>query len=158
MPPGRYTVRVELGEQSAQAGFEIAADPRSPYPPEQIAAQHDLAARLWTLLSDLYDGVNRARRARSELGDSESDRRLGEDLAEVESELVADGGGKRSIYVHQAALDTRVTTLRWVVAAAPPNAPAIELADQLQGQVASVLERLSALLEQAGQARPEASW
>ena len=156
VPPGRYTVRVELGEQSAQAGFEIAADPRSPYPPEQIAAQHDLALRLWNLLSDLYDGVNRARRARSELGDSESDRRLGEDLAAVESELVADGGGKRSIYVQQAALDTRVATLRWVVAAAPPNAPAIELADQLQGRVASVLERLSALLEQAGQARPEA--
>ncbi|MHB1431099.1 MAG: hypothetical protein ACYCVZ_03145 [Streptosporangiaceae bacterium] len=154
VPPGRYTVRVELGEQSAQAGFEIDADPRSPYPPEQIAAQHELGLRLWTLLSDLYDGVNRSRRARAKLGDSESDRRLGQDLAAVESDLVADGGGKRSIYVHRAALDTRLVTLRQVVAAAPPNAPAMTLADQVADELAAALERLSALLEQAGQARP----
>ena len=36
--PGRYTVRVELGGQAAEAGFEIAADPRSRYTPEQVAA------------------------------------------------------------------------------------------------------------------------
>ncbi len=74
--PGHYTVRVELGEHAAEAGFEIAADPRSRFTPEQVAAQYELSLRLWGLLSDLYDGVNRARRARSELGESESDREL----------------------------------------------------------------------------------
>jgi hypothetical protein len=146
--PGHYTVRVELGEQAAEAGFEIAADPRSSFTPEQVAAQYELSLWLWGLLSDLYDGVNRARRALSELTDSESDRQLRQDLEAVVSDLIADGGGKRSIHVRRAAVDTHLVRLRQVVAAAPPNASAVELADQVQGQLEQVLARLAGLLEQ----------
>src|SRR5262249_43527322 len=74
--PGHYTVRVELGDQAAEGGFEIAADPRTRYTPAQVAAQYELDQRLWHLMSDLYDGVNRARRARSELADGESGQQL----------------------------------------------------------------------------------
>jgi len=151
--PGRYTVRVELGGQAAEAGFEIAADPRSPYAPEQVTAQYELELRLWGLMSDLYDGVNRARRARSELGESESGRQLRQELEAVESDLVADGGGKESIYVSRAALDTRLAGLRQVAGAAPPNAPTVELADQVEAQLKQVLARLPELLERAQQAR-----
>jgi len=151
--PGRYTVRVELGGQAAEAGFEIAADPRSPYALEQVTAQYELELRLWGLMSDLYDGVNRARRARSELGESESDRQLRQELEAVESDLVADGGGKESIYVSRAALDTRLAGLRQVAGAAPPNAPTVELADQVEAQLKQVLARLQELLERAQQAR-----
>ena len=151
--PGRYTVRVELGGQAAEAGFEIAADPRSRYTPEQVAVQYELDLRLWGLLSDLYDGVNRARRARSELGESESDLQLRQELEAVEADLVADGGGKRSIFVPRAALDIRLVSLREVVGSAPPNAPAVELAGQVQAQLEQVLLRLSAVLERAQQAR-----
>ena len=153
VPPGRYMVRVELGEQAAEVEFEIAADPRSHFTPEQLAAQYDLALRLWGLLSDLYDGVNRSRRARSELSKSESDLQLRHDLEGVEAHLVADGGGKRSIHVHHAALDTRLVSLRGLIETAPPNAPAVELADQIQAQLEQALARLSDLLERAGQAR-----
>jgi len=104
-------------------------------------------------MSDLYDGVNRARRARSELGDSESGRQLRQDLEAVESDLVAGGGGKESIYVSRAALDTRLVGLRQVAGEAPPNAPTVELADQLQAQLKQVLARLPDLLERAQQAR-----
>ena len=97
--------------------------------------------------------MNRARRARSELGESESGRQLRQELEAVESDLVADGGGKQSIYVPRAALDTRLVSLRQVVAAAPPNAPAVELADQVQAQLKQVLARLPDLLERAQQAR-----
>ncbi|HZC40134.1 MAG TPA: hypothetical protein VE343_05630, partial [Streptosporangiaceae bacterium] len=152
VPPGRYTVRVELGEQAAEAGFEIAADPRAGYSSEQLAAQYELDRRLWGLLSDLYDGVNRARRARSELGESEPDDQLRRELAEVESDLVADGGGKRSIFVSRAALDTRLVRLRQVAGSAPPTAAAVEVADQVQAQLEQVLARLSAVLERARQA------
>jgi hypothetical protein len=151
--PGRYTVRVELGGQAAEAGFEIAADPRSPYTPEQVTAQYELELRLWGLLSDLYDGVNRARRARAELGDTESGGQLRQELEAVESDLVAGGGGKESIYVTRAALDTRLVGLRQVAGAAPPNASAVELADQLQDQLKQVLARLPDVLERAQQAR-----
>jgi hypothetical protein len=144
--PGHYTVRVELGEQAAEAGFEIAADPRSSFTPEQVATQYQLSLRLWGLLSDLYDGVNRARKACSELGDSEPDLQLRKELDAVVSDLIADGGGKRSIHVGRAVLDTRLVRLRQVVAAAPPNAPAVELADQVQDQLKQVLARLSDLL------------
>jgi hypothetical protein len=151
--PGRYTVRVELGEQAAEAGFEIAADPRSRYALEQVAAQYELELRLWGLLSDLYDGVNRARRARSELGESEAGRQLRQELEAVESDLVAGGGGQHSIFVSRAALDTRLVRLRRVAGAAPPNAPTVELADQVQAQLEQVLARLSDVLERAQQAR-----
>ncbi len=147
--PGHYTVHVELGGQAAEAEFEIAADPRSRWTPEQVADQYDLSLRLWGLLSDVYDGVNRARRARSELGESESDLRLRQELEALESDLIADGGGHRSIHVRQAALDTRLVRLRQVVAAAPPNASAVELAGLVQAQVEQALVRLSDLLKSA---------
>jgi photosystem II stability/assembly factor-like uncharacterized protein len=153
VPPGRYTVRMELGDQAAEAGFEIAADPRSHYSPEQFAAQYELALRLWGLLSALYDGVNRARRARSGLGDNETDLRIRRELQAVESDLVAEGGGKQSIFVGQTALDIRLRHLRQVVGAAPPNAPAAELAEQLQVQLDQALARLAAVLERAQQQR-----
>jgi photosystem II stability/assembly factor-like uncharacterized protein len=158
VPPGRYTVRIELGDQepggqAAEAEFGIAADPRSQFTPEQLAAQYELALRLWRMLSDLYDGVNRARRARAELDDSESGRQIRTELEAVESDLVAGGGGKESIFVHRAALDTRLVSLRQLVGAAPPNAPAVELADQIQGQLQEVLARLPDVLERALQAR-----
>ncbi len=152
---GRYTVRVELDGQAAEAQFEIASDPRSHHAPEQFAAQYELSLRLWGMLSELYDGVNRARRARSRLGESEPDRQLRQELAALEAELVADEGGKRSIHVRQAALDTRVVRLRQVVAAAPPNAAATEVTGQVQAQLNQVLARLADLVERANQARPQ---
>jgi photosystem II stability/assembly factor-like uncharacterized protein len=152
VPPGNYTVRVELRGLAAEAGFEIAADPRSSYTPEQLTAKYELELRLWGLLSDLYDGVNRARRARSALAESESDLELRQELEAVESDLVAGGGGKRSIYVLRAAIDTRLVRLRQVVGAAPPNTSTVELATQVQAQLEQVLARLSDLLEQARQA------
>jgi hypothetical protein len=97
--------------------------------------------------------VNRARRARSELDESESGRQLRQELEAVESDLVADGGGKESIYVSRAALDTRIVSLRQVVGAAPPNASAVELADQVQAQLRQVLARLPDLLERVQQAQ-----
>jgi hypothetical protein len=74
-------------------------------------------------------------------------------LEAVESDLVADGGGKPSIFVHRAALNTRLLSLREVVGSAPPNTPAVELADQVQAQLEQVLLRLSAVLERAQQTR-----
>src|SRR5262249_40930364 len=130
-----------------------AADPRSPYAPEQLTAQYELELRLWGLLSDLYDGVNRARRARSELDESESGRQLRQELEAVESDLVAGGGGKESLFVSRAALDPRLVGLRQVAGMAPPNASAAELADQVQAQLKHVLARLSDVLERAQQAR-----
>jgi photosystem II stability/assembly factor-like uncharacterized protein len=150
--PGRYTVRVELGDQAAEAGFEIAADPRTHYTAAQVAAQYELDQRLWHLLSDLYDGVNRARRARSELEDNEPGRQLRQELETVESELVADGGGKRSIFVHQAALDTRLVRLRRLAGSGPPSASVTEVTNQVQARLEQVLERLSGVLDRIKQA------
>ena len=146
-------MRVELGEHAAEVGFEIAADPRSRYTPEQLAGQYQLALRLWGMLSDLYDGVNRLRRTRYELSEGEPDLQVLQELGAIESDLVADGGGKRSIHVHRAALDTRLVSLRQLVETAPPNRPTVELAEQIQAQLKQVLARLSDVDERAQQAR-----
>jgi hypothetical protein len=90
---------------------------------------------------------------RVELGESESGRQLRQELEAVESDLVADGGGQESIYVSRAALDTRLVGLRQVAGAAPPNAPMVELADQVQAQLKQALARLPDVLERARQAR-----
>jgi hypothetical protein len=58
----------------------------------------------------------------------------------------ADGG-----YHLSPALDTRLVRLRQVVAAAPPNAAVMELADQVQARLEQVLTQLSDLLERARQ-------
>ena len=97
--------------------------------------------------------TRRSRRARSELDESEPHLQLRQELEAMESELVADGGGKESIYLHRAALDTRLVGLRQVVGAAPPNAPATELSRKIQAQLEQVLVQLSDLLERAQQAR-----
>ena len=97
--------------------------------------------------------MNRARRARSELGESESDLQLRQELEAVESDLVADGGGKRSIYVSPGGPGHPPGEPARLVGAAPPNAPAVELADQVQAQLEQVLARLSDVLERARQAR-----
>ena len=65
---------------------------------------------------------------------------------------VGSGGGKRSIFVHRAALDTRLVRLRRLAGSAPPNASVTEVANQVQGQLEQVLERLSAVLERVQQA------
>jgi hypothetical protein len=52
-------------------------------------------------------------------------------------------------------LDTRLVALRELVGPAPPNSPAVELADQVQAQVEQALARLSDVLERAQQARTQ---
>ncbi|MFZ0214900.1 MAG: glycosyl hydrolase [Candidatus Dormiibacterota bacterium] len=147
--PGRYRVRVELSGQQDQAEFEIASDPRLTAGDQEVRLQYETGLRIWRLLSDLYDGVNRARAARKRLGESEDGKEVAQALQEVESELVAEGGGKRSLYITRAGLDTRLVQLRTVVAAAPPTASARELTDELDRQVAAALGRLTPLLERA---------
>jgi len=95
--------------------------------------------------------VNRARTARKVLGDGDDTRELAEALAEAESELVAGGGGKRSLFVDRAGLDTKLRQLSRMAAAAPPTPSALQVADDLDHRVTEVLEWLTALLEQAQQ-------
>ncbi|MBO0744429.1 MAG: hypothetical protein J2P43_05375, partial [Candidatus Dormibacteraeota bacterium] len=148
--PGRYTVRVELGGRREESEFEIAADPRHSATAEDWRQQYELGLLLWRRLSDLYGGVNRSRTARKALAGREDAKELIQALTEAEEQLVAGGGGRRSLFVERAGLDTRFTPLRQVVAAqAPPTASSVQVADELDHRLSAVLERLDALLEQA---------
>jgi hypothetical protein len=142
-------VRVELGGRREEAALEIANDPRSTATEAELRAQYELGLRLWRLLSDVYDGVNRARAARKKLGDGESEKELARALEAVEADLVAGGGGKRSLYLARTGLDTRLRSLRQLVAEGPPTASTHELAGQPATQVAEVLERVRPLVDRA---------
>ncbi len=150
VPPGRYKVRVELGDRRAESDFEIAADPRHSATPEDWRQQYELGLRLWRQMSEVYGGVNRARTARKALADREDGKELIQALTEVEEELVPGGGGKRSLFVTKAGLDTKYKPLRQVVGAqAPPAASSVQVADELDQRLTAALERLDGLVEQA---------
>ncbi len=154
--PGRYIVRVQLEDRQEQAEFEVVADPRSSPTEDDRRSQYELELRLWRRLSDLYRGVNDARTARKALAGREDAKELSQALAEVESELVTDGGGKRSLFADRAALDSKLRQLRGVVAAAPATESALQVADVLDRRLSEVLARLASLLEQERQLKATA--
>ncbi len=146
--PGRYTVRVELGDRQQQAELDIVDDPRSRATEDRRRTQYQLDVRLWRRLSDVYEGVNRARLARKALADREDGKDVTQALTAVEEELVAGGGGKDSMLTSHAGLDTKLRALRQTIAMAPPTPSAVQVADDLDHRVDAVLERLNPLLEQ----------
>ena len=67
--PGTYTVRLCLGETSAQASFELVPDPRTADDaPEDLAAQTAFLLEVRDEVSRVHAAVARIRRVRADLG------------------------------------------------------------------------------------------
>ena len=64
--PGRYRVRLDLGEWSEEQSFAVVADPRMPASPEDRAAQATLTADLHTKHGQLNRAVNGLRELREQ--------------------------------------------------------------------------------------------
>jgi photosystem II stability/assembly factor-like uncharacterized protein len=71
VPPGRYQVRLTVGEQSWTQPFEILSDPRGHETIEGIRAQHDLLVKINQKISEGHDAVNQMRDVKRQVGDWE---------------------------------------------------------------------------------------
>ena len=65
-PPGRYQVRLTLGERSQTRAFDLVKDPRVSATQADFDAQFGLLIAIRDKLSETHDGVNRLRSARAQ--------------------------------------------------------------------------------------------
>jgi len=66
--PGRYQVRVRLGDSESSASLEIRLDPRNEPPREAVEDRHRLLTGAYGQWSALNEAVNRLRRIKQALG------------------------------------------------------------------------------------------
>jgi hypothetical protein len=78
-PPGRYQVRLTVGERSWSQPFEVQKDPRISATQADLDAQFALWREIRDTLSETHAGINRLRRIRRQV--SEWARRLREETA-----------------------------------------------------------------------------
>ena len=69
VPPGIYTARLTVGDQSLSQPFEIRQDPRSSASPADLQAQYDFLAGAHEKLSQINEQITRIREVRKQLVD-----------------------------------------------------------------------------------------
>jgi len=57
LAPGTYTLRLSFGEETREQSLDLRWDPNLSYEPDGIAAQQELAGRIYRMLDDLYRSV-----------------------------------------------------------------------------------------------------
>jgi hypothetical protein len=65
--PGRYQVRLSVGDTVLTQGFEVVNDPRVRTPLADLQEQHALLLRIRDKISDAHTAVNRLRRVREQV-------------------------------------------------------------------------------------------
>jgi len=96
VPPGSYKVRLSVGEESQEAGFEVLPDPRLDTPQKDYEAQYAFLVGLRDKLSEIHRSIGEIRELRGQLealgerlGESEAEMAFGEDLEAVGERLTA---------------------------------------------------------------------
>ncbi|UCF39014.1 MAG: glycosyl hydrolase, partial [Acidobacteriota bacterium] len=177
-PPGRYRVKMSVGDWSQTQSFEIVRDPRWSVSDDDLRAQFDLASDVGASLTQAHDAIRRIRSIRSqtaeiadravESGYDHSIQSSAEDLAKeltrIEDELIQtkSESGQDPIN-YPPRLDNQFAYLHSIVVRqdARPTAGAYQrLADlkeelgahlkDLEGVLENELKRFNQLLEQEG--------
>ncbi len=65
--PGRYTVRLTVGDRVLSAPLDVVKDPRSSATTEDMTAEFDLATRLMGMLGELHTVVRQIQQVRTQL-------------------------------------------------------------------------------------------
>ena len=65
--PGRYTVKLTVGDRVVSAPLEVVKDPRSSATPEDMQAEFDLATQLMGMLGELHGVVRQIQTARAQI-------------------------------------------------------------------------------------------
>jgi photosystem II stability/assembly factor-like uncharacterized protein len=170
-PPGRYQVRLTVGERSWSEPLEVRQDPRVPASQADLDAQFALWVKIRDTLSETHAAINRLRRIRRQLGEwSQRSRDAGAGrppaeglraiagaaeslltrLGEIETELIQTGARNSMDALRlPARLNLRLASLISVLSsadAAPPR-QAVEVYEHLAAQVRRELGRLQTLVE-----------
>jgi hypothetical protein len=90
-PPGRYQVRLALGDRSWTESFEVGKDPRVPATQADLDTQFALWCRIRDTLSTTQAGINRLRRIRRQV--TEWSQRLRESASAGGPPMPAAGSG-----------------------------------------------------------------
>ena len=162
--PGRYQVRLQVGDQTYTQPFEVHKDPRIPTSDEDLRTQFELSIAIRDRLSEIHDGINAIRSIRKQTEEWESrtkDREIHDKVAAaakdlrdkllaVESELTQVNAKVRSDTMdHPIKLNAKVAALAAVVSSgeAAPTRQARQVFDDLSARVAAQLQRLREVMD-----------
>ena len=160
VPPGAYTVQVDAGGKTLQAGFAVVKDPRVKASQRAFDQQFELLRALHDKWSQLNDGVNRIRRLKRQLRDI-SQRAAGQAdivkraqqtrdaLQAVEASLVCvPRESPRDVLRYPAGLDDTLGDCISVVAIADeaPTTQARQVSQETMDRVDALLARLDAIV------------
>ncbi len=162
--PGRYQVRLKVGERTATETFEIVKDPRVTATQEDLEAQSELLIQIRDRISETHDGINTIRNVRQQVeewerrteGQPEHDRvaeagkGLKEKLAAVEEELTqVKAKNRQDTLDSPIKLNAKLATLAGVVASADaaPTRQARAVFAELSRRVEEQLGRLRGIVE-----------
>lgn len=67
VPPGHYTIELEVGDQKIKQSMEVSADPRTNHSPTLFAQQDELQRKLDDYISSLHTAVNEVQDIKNQL-------------------------------------------------------------------------------------------
>src|SRR5947208_8194214 len=162
--PGKYQVRLKLGEWSRTQPLEVLKDPRSSATGSDFQDQFDLAMRIGEKVKELYDSVVKLRDARKQANDlaerlekaghgkdaSQAAKTLGEKLKRIEGDLTQlQGEGGQDALNFPGRLDNQLVTLFNEVIAPDgrPTAGAVGRFEDLKTELARLLGQLKQVFD-----------
>jgi enamine deaminase RidA (YjgF/YER057c/UK114 family) len=161
-PPGRYQVRLTIGEQSQTRSFRLLADPRSTASPADYAAQFALLTRIRDRLSDANNAVTRIRDLKAQLAAvlqragpmTDSVRPMAESLrtrlSAIEEEIYqVRNQSSQDPLNYPIRLNNRIAALAGVVASADarPTDQSVEVFEMLSAALETQLAALRRVVE-----------
>ena len=165
--PGRYQVRLQVGDQTYTQPFEVRKDPRISSSDEDLRDQFELLLAIRDRLSEIHNGINAIRSIRKQTEEWENRTKdhkdhaihdqvtaaakaLRDNLLAIEGELTQVKAKVRSDTMdHPIKLNARVAALAAVVSSgeAAPTRQARQVFEDLSARVAEQLQRLSKLID-----------
>ena len=157
--PGRYQVRLTMGDQSLTESFEILGDPRVGATQEDFEAQFALQKQIHDKISAAHAGVGKIRAIRAQVEgwekrlDDEEFKQQAEafkqKLSNIESQIVqTKAKGPKDRLKFPVMLNSKLASLQGVVASAEgrPNQQSYDLYQDLAARVDAALAELDELL------------
>jgi hypothetical protein len=161
--PGRYQVRLTVGDQSWTQPFEIIPDPRGHETAEARQAQYDLLARINRKLSEAHDAVNQIRDVTGQIN-AWSTRVKGQErltevvraadalkktLTTIEEAIFKTEPDADLFYTAVMKLSGRLAALKFAVDFNnyAPTRQAVEVYEELTGKIDGQLGRLGEVLQ-----------